>query len=152
VFGTEHDDDIVSTAGRLAAAADEPGEIEPRVDVLFVIELPLTIPLDAPPTRAQQLVAEEAVERAANIGEEYETVQVGTSIARARSIGAGIVAEARNRGVDLVVMGAEPPTRIRGGALLGGIGGARPAEIGPVTEYVLRRAPCRVLLTAPAED
>ena len=27
VFGTEHDDDIVSTAGRLAAAADAPGEL-----------------------------------------------------------------------------------------------------------------------------
>ncbi|HEX6117211.1 MAG TPA: universal stress protein [Solirubrobacterales bacterium] len=151
VFGAEHDDDIVSTAGRLAAAADERGGIEPRVDVLFVIELPLTIPLDAPPTRAQQEVAEAAVERAANVGAEYETVQVGTSIARARSTGAGIVAEARSRGVDLIVMGAEPPTRIRGGALLGGIGGARPAEIGPVTEYVLKKAPCRVLLTAPAE-
>ena len=37
-------------------------------------------------------------------------------------------------------MGGEPPTRIRGGAVLGGIGGSRPAEIGPVTEYVLRRA------------
>ena len=49
-------------------------------------------------------------------------------------------------------MGAEPPTRIRGGAVLGGIGGSRPAEIGPVTEYVLRQAPCRVLLTAPHDD
>ena len=39
-----------------------------------------------------------------------------------------------------------------GGALLGGIGGARPAEIGPITEYVLKKAPCRVLLSAPAED
>jgi APA family basic amino acid/polyamine antiporter len=49
-------------------------------------------------------------------------------------------------------MGAEPPTRIRGGAVLGGIGGSRPAEVGPVTEYVLRRAPCRVLVTAPPSD
>ena len=49
-------------------------------------------------------------------------------------------------------MGAEPPTRIRGGAMLGGIGGSRPAEIGPVTEYVLRKAPCRVLITAPRTD
>jgi APA family basic amino acid/polyamine antiporter len=151
VFGTEHDDDIVSTAGRLADAADQPGAIEPRVDVLYVIEVPLAIPLDAPPSRAQQQVAEAAVERAADIGEEYETVQVGYSIARARSRGAGIVAEARRRGVELIVMGAEPPTRIRGGALLGGIGGARPSEIGPVTEYVLKKAPCRVLLTAPPE-
>ena len=45
--------------------------------------------------------------------------------------------------------GAEPPTRIKGGAVLGGIGAARPAEIGEVTEYVLRKAPCRVLVTAP---
>jgi APA family basic amino acid/polyamine antiporter len=49
----------------------------------------------------------------------------------------------------LIVMGAEPPTRIRGGAILGGIGGARPPEVGPVTEYVLKRAPCPVLVIAP---
>jgi APA family basic amino acid/polyamine antiporter len=152
VFGTEDDDDIVSTAGRLADAADEPGELEPAVDVIFVIEVPLTVPLDAPPTPAQLEVAERALERAREVGSEYETVQVGTSMVRARSRGAGIVEEARRRGVDLVVMGAEPPTRIRGGALLGGIGGARPPEIGPVTEYVLKKAPSRVLLTAPPED
>ena len=49
-------------------------------------------------------------------------------------------------------MGGEPPTRVRGGAILGGIGGARPDEIGEVTEYVLRKAPSRVLLTAPPEE
>ena len=49
-------------------------------------------------------------------------------------------------------MGAEPPTKVRGGAILGGIGAARPEEIGKVTEYVLRKAPCRVLLTAPPEE
>ena len=68
---------------------------------------------------------------------------------RARTVGAGIVEAARERGVEMIVMGGEPPTRIRGGAVLGGVGGSRPAEIGPVTEYVLRRAPCRVLVTAP---
>ena len=151
VFGTEYDDDIVSTAGRLASAGgtDEEG---PKVDVIYVVELPLTFPLDAPPTKAQLEVAEEALDRAANVGSEYDTVQVGTSMVRARSVGSGIVEEARKRGVEVIVMGAEPPTRIRGGALLGGIGGARPAEVGPVTEYVLRKAPCRVLLTAPPED
>ena len=152
VFGTEHDDDIVSTAGRLAAAGDDSGGGDPSVDVLYVIEVPLTVPLDAPPTRAALGVAEAALERAEEVGSEYETVQVGTSMVRARSIGAGIVGQAAERGVDLIVMGAEPPTRIRGGALLGGIGGSRPPEVGPVTEYVLRKAPCRVLLTAPPED
>ena len=48
-------------------------------------------------------------------------------------------------------MGGEPPSRVRGGAILGGIGAARPEEIGRVTEYVLKKAPCRVLLTAPPE-
>ena len=49
------------------------------------------------------------------------------------------------------MIGGEPPTKIRGGAVLGGIGAAKPAEIGAATEYVLKKAPCRVLLTAPPE-
>jgi basic amino acid/polyamine antiporter, APA family len=52
----------------------------------------------------------------------------------------------------VIVMGGEPPTQIKGGAVLGGIGGERPERIGPVTEYVLTRAPCRVLITAPKSD
>ena len=51
VFGTELDDDIVSTAGRLADAADEPGEERPRLEVIYVLDLPLTVPLDAPPPK-----------------------------------------------------------------------------------------------------
>ena len=50
------------------------------------------------------------------------------------------------------MIGGEPPTKIRGGAVLGGIGAAKPAEIGAATEYVLKKAPCRVLLTRPARD
>jgi len=50
------------------------------------------------------------------------------------------------------VVGAEPPSKIGGGATLGGIGAAKPAEIGAATEYVLKKAPCRVLLTAPPES
>jgi basic amino acid/polyamine antiporter, APA family len=56
---------------------------------------------------------------------------------------------ARRTGAEAIVMGAEPPTKIRGGAVLGGIGAARPDEVGAATEYVLKKAPCRVLLTAP---
>ena len=69
----------------------------------------------------------------------------------ARTVGAGIVEEARRRDVELIVMGGEPPTRVRGGPVLGGRGGSRPPEIGEVTEYVSSKAPCRVLLTAPPE-
>jgi APA family basic amino acid/polyamine antiporter len=151
VFGTELDDDIVSTAGRLADAADEPGEVNPRLELIYVMDLPLTVPLDSVPPKARQKKADEALSRAAEVGSEYETVDVDTAVVRARTVGGGIVEEARRRGVELIVMGGEPPTRVRGGAVFGGRGDSRPPEIGEVTEYVLRKAPCRVLLTAPPE-
>ena len=74
------------------------------------------------------------------------------ALVRARSAGAGIVNQARDRGAEVIVMGAEPPSRVRGGAILGGVGASRPEEIGRVTEYVLNKAPCRVLLTAPPTE
>lgn len=151
VFGTKLDDDIVGTAGRLADAAMEPGERPPRLRILYVIELPLTVPLTSPPPRERAEHASAAVDRAKEVAEEYETVEVHQTVKKARDVGAGIVEVAREFGAQMIVMGAEPPTRIRGGAILGGVGGSRPAEIGPITEYVLRRAPCRVLVTAPAE-
>jgi basic amino acid/polyamine antiporter, APA family len=152
VFGTKLDDDIVSTAGRLADAQVEEGERPPRLDVVYVAELPLTVPLKSPLPKRVKEQADRALERAREVGDEYENVEVTTNLVRARSIGSGIVQEARDRGAEVIVMGGEPPTRVRGGAILGGIGGARPDEIGEVTEYVLRKAPSRVLLTAPPEE
>jgi basic amino acid/polyamine antiporter, APA family len=148
VFGTPLDDDIVGTAGRLADAADEPGEEAPRLEIVYVLELPLSVPLDAPPPPRKLEQAERALARARDVGGEYDTVDVHTHLIKARSAGAGIVEAARERNVEAIVLGAEPPTRIRGGSVLGGIGASRPPEIGEVTEYVLRKAPCRVLLTA----
>jgi basic amino acid/polyamine antiporter, APA family len=152
VFGTRLDDDIVSTAGRLADAELEEGEVPPRLDVVYVAEVPLTVPLDSPLSSAVRERAELTLERAREVGNEYENVEVTTNLIPARSIGSGIVQEARDKGAEVIVMGGEPPTRVRGGAILGGIGGARPEEIGEVTEYVLKKAPCRVLLTAPPEE
>ncbi|HVT00099.1 MAG TPA: universal stress protein [Solirubrobacterales bacterium] len=153
VFGTKLDDDIVATAGRLAAAEHEDGagEGESRLALVYVIEVPLSLPLDAelPPEREAQ--ARRALERAREVGEEYEDVEVSTEVIRARKIGAGIVEVARRSGSEAIIIGGEPPTKIRGGGRLGGIGAAKPAEIGAATEYVLKKAPCRVLLTAPPE-
>jgi basic amino acid/polyamine antiporter, APA family len=153
VFGTKLDDDIVATAGRLAAAEreDGDGEGESRLELVYVIEVPLTEPLDAvlPPEREAQ--ARRALERAREVGEEYEDVEVSTEVIRARKTGAGIVEAARRANSEAIVIGAEPPSKIRGGGRFGGIGAARPAEIGAATEYVLKKAPCRVLLTAPPE-
>ncbi|HET7119695.1 MAG TPA: amino acid permease [Solirubrobacterales bacterium] len=153
VFGSKLDDDIVATAGRLAAAESEEarGDGESRLDVVYVIEVPLTLPLDAKLPKEREEQARRALERAREVGEEYEDVLVSTEVIRARKAGAGIVEAARRGHAEAIVIGGEPPTKIRGGARMGGIGAAKPAEIGAATEYVLKKAPCRVLLTAPPE-
>ncbi len=51
-----------------------------------------------------------------------------------------------------IVLAAEEPSRIRGGARLGGRGSPLENFVGEVTKYVLSRAPCRVILTAPARE
>jgi len=154
VFGTKLDDDIVATAGRLAAAEQEEagaGEEPTRLDLVYVVEVPLSRSLEAelPPEVEQE--ARRALKRASEVGEEYADVKVASELIRARDVGAGIVDAARRSGAEAIVIGGEPPTKIRGGATLGGIGAAKPAEVGAATEYVLKKAPCRVLLTAPPE-
>jgi APA family basic amino acid/polyamine antiporter len=154
VFGSKLDDDIVATAGRLAAAEQEEagGDGEARLDLVYVIEVPLTVPLDAELPPEFEREAQRALRRASDVGEEYADVKVTAEVVRARGVGAGIVEAARRSAAEAIVIGGEPPTKIRGGATLGGIGAAKPAEIGAATEYVLKKAPCRVLLTAPPED
>jgi APA family basic amino acid/polyamine antiporter len=154
VFGTKFDDDIVSTAGRLAAA-DPVGRRgnggTSRMAVVYVIEVPLTLPIDAKLPKEREERARRALARAREVGEEYSDVEVTTEVLRARKVGAGILEAARRIDAEAIVIGGEAPTKIRGGATIGGISAAKPAEIGAATEYVLKKAPCRVLLTAPPE-
>ena len=153
VFGNELDDDIVGTAGRLAADEGEEGEGGAVIEALYVVEVPMSLPLDARVPDEQIERAKAAVRRAKEVGEEYEGVVVATAMVRARSVGAAIVSEAKRRGVEAIVLAAEPPSRTRGGALLGGRGGPRDRSVGEVTRYVVEKAPCRVILTAaPASD
>ena len=153
VFGNELDDDIVGTAGRLAAEEGDEGEAGAVIEALFVVEVPMSLPLDARVPDEQIARAKAAVRRAKAVGEEYEGVVVATAMVRARSVGAAIVSEAKRRGVEAIVLAAEAPTRTRGGALLGGRSGPRDRSVGEVTRYVVEKAPCRVILTAaPASD
>jgi APA family basic amino acid/polyamine antiporter len=77
-------------------------------------------------------------------------VQVATATIRARRAGQAILEEARRRGVEAIVLGAEEPSRIRGGSRLGGRGGPLDNFVGDVTKYVVRKARCRVIVTAPS--
>ncbi len=150
LFGTSLDDDIVQTAALLASG--EPSEEESlegsTIEALWIFEIPLALPLDARLPEAQVKQARQALARAKVVGEEYGGVHVATAIVRARRAGQAIVEESRRRGVEAIVLGAEEPSRIRGG---GRLGGRAPLEnfVGEATKYVIGKARCRVIVTAP---
>lgn len=148
IFGTGLDDDIISTAGRMAAERGIGGAGSELV-VLQLTPVPLDRAIDDPLPEETERAGAEAAERAREVASEYGGVEVRVERRRVRRQGTGIVSAARRLEADAIVMGAEPPSPIRGGARLGGVGEYRPPEIGPVTAYVLKRAPCRVILTAP---
>jgi APA family basic amino acid/polyamine antiporter len=153
IFGKPLDDDIVQTAGRLAGEVrDDLDEEGATIEAIWVFEVPMSLPIDARLPEAQVRRAQEALRRAKAVGEEYEGVHVQTAMVRARRAGQAIVHEARRRGVEAIVLAAEEPSRVRGGALFGGSGGPLENFVGEVTKYVLRKSECRVILTAPASE
>jgi APA family basic amino acid/polyamine antiporter len=153
IFGKPLDDDIVQTAGRLAGEVrDDLDEEGATIEAIWVFEVPMSLPIDARLPEPQVKRAQEALRRAKAVGEEYEGVHVATAMVRARRAGEAIVREARRRGVEAIVLAAEEPSRVRGGALFGGAGLPLDNYVGDVTKYVLRKASCRVILTAPAAE
>ena len=149
VFGEPLDDEIVGTAGRLAAENADEAEGGAVLEALYVFEIPMSLPIDArvPDERVKQ--AKGVLARAKQVGEEYDGVEVATAMVRGRSAGQAIVAEARRRGVEAIVLAAEEPTGVRGGPILGGRGRTRDRFVGETTRYVVEKAPCKVILTAP---
>lgn len=154
VTGTALDDDIMQTAGRLAAEEDADaarGHEGATIEAIWIFEIPMALPIDARLPDAELTRARAALARAKAVGEEYEGVAVATATIRARRTGQAIVEEARRRGVNAIVLAAEEPSKIRGGARLGGRPGSE-NYVGDVTKYVVAKAPCPVILTAPAVD
>ncbi|HEV3285043.1 MAG TPA: amino acid permease [Solirubrobacteraceae bacterium] len=154
LFGTDLDDDIVQTAARLVSGepTDEAAIDAATIEALWIFVIPMSLPLDARLPDAQIKHARQVLARAKAVGEEYTGVEVATATVRTRRAGFAIVDEARRRGVEAIVMGAEEPSRIRGGARLGGRGPLE-APVGEITRYVVNKAPSRVLVTArPARD
>jgi APA family basic amino acid/polyamine antiporter len=149
--GTPLDDDMIQTAGRLAGEETDPGldHAGSTIEALWIFEVPMALPIDARLPDAQLERARAALRRAKAVGEEYEGVEVATATVRARRAGTAIVDEARRRGVQAIVLAAEEPSRIRGGALLGGRGGPMDNFVGDATKYVVSKASCEVILTAP---
>jgi len=121
-------EEMIATAIALAKERDA------AVEALYVIKVPLDLPVDAVlPDQEEQATASLAEARL--LGEDND-VEVRTATVRARSIGQAIVEEALARGVDLIVLGSSPRWR------------RQSTFFSPTVDYVLRNAPCEVLVVA----
>ena len=149
VLGTPLDDDIMQTAGRLAGEERDEDDQGSVIEAVWVFEVPMTLPLDARVPDEELKRARAALKRAKAVGEEYTGVTVQTAVVRARKAGQAIVKEAKRRGVEAVVLAAEEPTRVGGGLRYGGKPGLHDTSVGETTRYVINKATCRVILTAP---
>ncbi len=154
LFGTRLDEDIVQTAALLVSGeqTDEAAIDAATIEAVWIFVMPMSLPLDARLPEAQVKEARRVLARAKAVGEEYAGVQVATATVRTRRAGYAIVDEARRRGVEAIVLGAEEPSRIRGGGRLGGRGGPLENFVGDVTKYVIKKAHCRVIVTAPSTE
>ncbi len=123
------------TEEALVAAARLAAERGATVVVITVIEVPLSLPLDAEMPE-EQAEAEALLDDAQALVESYG-VRAVTRLVRARRAGPAIVEEARRRNAELVVLGA--PRRAVAG---------RRRLFGGTVDYVLRESPCRVLIAA----
>ena len=125
------DDDIVGTAGRLAADEASEGEGGAVLEALYVFEMPMSLPLDAGCRTSGSSEARAAL-RARQGGGGGVRGRGGGHGDGARPLGGpGDRLRGRRRGVEAIVLAAEEPSRMRGGAMLGGRGGAaRPVRGG----------------------
>ena len=150
VFGEQLDDDIVGTAGRLAAEEAEEGEGGAVLEALYVFEVPMSLPIDARVPEERISAAKRALARAKEVGEEYEGVEVATAMVRGphrRAGDRGRGEAARGGGDRAGRRGAQP--RSAAARCSAGAAGSRDRFVGETTRYVVEKAPCRVILTAP---
>jgi basic amino acid/polyamine antiporter, APA family len=118
--------DAVEVAARLAT------ERAGRIVLLRVIVVPLELPLDAD-LEAEMAEADRVLDEARAIATPYG-VRVVERVVRARHAGRAIVEEAERRVSEIIVLGA-PRGRHR-------------AIFGHTVDYVLKHAPCRVMVAA----
>jgi basic amino acid/polyamine antiporter, APA family len=117
-------------------AARLAGERRSTIVAMRVIVVPLDLPLHAD-LPEQEALADELLDEAHDIGDLYG-VRVVERVVRGRNAGAEIVAEAERRNAEIIVMGAPRlPHRTRTSAIFG-----------KTADYVLRHAPCRVMIAA----
>jgi len=127
-------DEAMDFACRLAA------ERRASIVAFTAIEVPLDLPLDTElPEEVQE--ANEQLDEARAIGDSYGVRVIGR-IARTRNIGRAIVDEAERRHSEIIVMAGPRRVRLQRG---------RRQIFGDAVDFVLRHAPCRVMVATPRE-
>ena len=131
IVGRHESEEAIDLACRLAT------ERGASIVALTVLELPLQLLLDAELPPGLEERANDLLDEARAIGDTYGVDVVGR-IVRARRAGRAIVEEAERRHSEIIVMGA-PRRKMR----------RRTGRIfGDTVDYVLKNAPCRVLVAA----
>jgi len=126
VGGTEVDEEVVKLACRLAKR--DKGKVWAVSVVAVKRDLPLDAEIDSEIQNAEDVL--DFVERAA----EEEDSEVETDVLQAREAGPAIIDEAVEKGVSLILMGIKYKTRFG------------QFSLGKVVPYVLKNAPCPVIL------
>jgi APA family basic amino acid/polyamine antiporter len=121
-------EEAIDFAARLAA------EHGASITAVAVVEVPAHLPPDAHMSD-EEARAHAVLSRAAAVAERYG-VSVSLRTVLARDAGAAIVAEARSRNSELIVVGAPRRAHANGGG----------AALGATVEHALRKAPCRVMV------
>ena len=127
-------DDALDVAASLAA------ERGAQIVAVTVIEIPLDLPLGDRHCPRRSGSPNRELDEARAIGDSYG-VSVIPRLLRGRSAGAAIVEEAERRGTEIIVIGAPRKD----------IGRRKRAVFGHTVDYVLKNAPCRVMVTASTE-
>ena len=137
VKGASIDNEAMRLAYTFALAKKGKGR-NMSVDVVYVVEVPHSLPLDAP-LDAKIEIGEKALDHAEEVAREMG-LEVDASIIQARSAGAAIVDMARETSAELVVMATDYQKKL--GEL----------DLGHTLPYVLKHAPCRVWICRAAMD
>ena len=113
-------------------------EKKSSIDGLYVIEVPLNLPLDARLT-AERAKADKVLATAARVADAFK-VKFTPRVVTARQAGRAIFDEAERRRSEVIILGTARKRRI--GNLV----------FGRTADYVLDHAPCEVLLNLVPKD
>ena len=127
VDGTPADEEAIRLACSLAKKNGQGG-----IYAVHVISIGRSLPLDAE-VEPEIIKAEDILAQAESIARE-QGCQIETALLQAREVGPAVVDEAVEHEVDLILIGLSYKTRFGEFCL------------GDVAPYVLRNAPCRVIL------